>query len=760
MAEQHTGQSLADAGMSQSATEEFQLTGFVSGREHLLAELKRLDLMLQRQVIRLRAANLLTEDDFRGLYIPDAQVDSLLNRSSPVEGDARQPGGDGGLNRAQALTLLIEQLRKENQARVRASHEEGALLPLVRLSSIFNLTPFEVEVLLLCIAPEVDLKYETLYAYVQNDFTRKRPTVDLALRLFCPTLEARLDQYPVFAEEGILFHHQLLRLFDDAQDREPTLLMRYLKMDQRICDFILDQDKIDSRLLPFTSRASFTRQWSNLILHANLKTRLAQATRSIIEGGWTILFHGPNGCGKQATAAAMCAEQNVPLLVADLRQAMTAERPLAQIIILLQREAALSGSALYLNHFETLSADEAQLSNQRPTLSRLLSSSTRPIFLGSETRWHPSGQWHGVRFLSFDFPLPDFPARVRLWEEALGDGQRLQTDVDLRAIANKFVLSAGQILHSAREAAHLAEVRPPDQQEISMEDLHTAARNQSNQGLRRLAQKIENFYQWSDIVLPPRAMQQLREVCDAVKYRHLVHSDWGFERKLAMGKGLNVLFSGSSGTGKTMAAQIVACELSLDLYKIDLSSVVSKYIGETEKNLNSIFQGAQASNTILFFDEADALFGKRSEVKDAHDRYANIEVAYLLQKMEEYEGIAILATNLSKNLDEAFARRMHHTVEFPFPDAIHRERIWRGLFPSQAPLADDVDLRFLARQFELAGGNIRNIVLAAALMAAASGASIQMQHLILATAREWQKMGKLPARSDFRNYYELIRERG
>jgi SpoVK/Ycf46/Vps4 family AAA+-type ATPase len=209
-----------------------------------------------------------------------------------------------------------------------------------------------------------------------------------------------------------------------------------------------------------------------------------------------------------------------------------------------------------------------------------------------------------------------------------------------------------------------------------------------------------------------------------------------------------------------MAASILARKFGLDLYKIDLSSVVSKYIGETEKQLSQIFREAQSSNATLFFDEADALFGKRSEAKDAHDRYANIEVAYLLQKMEEFEGIVILATNFRKNMDDAFTRRMHHIVEFPFPDAEYRERIWRALIPPDAPVADDVDFGFLSRQFELAGGNIRNVVLAAAFLAAEESSPIRMEHFILATSRELQKLGRLLSRADFREYYELTRARG
>src|SRR5262249_3197738 len=228
-----------------------------------------------------------------------------------------------------------------------------------------------------------------------------------------------------------------------------------------------------------------------------------------------------------------------------------------------------------------------------------------------------------------------------------------------------------------------------------------------------------------------------------VKYRDRVYGEWGFDRKLSLGKGLSVLFAGPSGTGKTMSAEIIAGELGLDLYKIDLSTVVSKYIGETEKNLSRIFTEAETSNSILFFDEADALFGKRSEVKDSHDRYANIETGYLLQRMEEYEGVVILATNFRKNMDEAFVRRLHFTVEFPFPNASDRRRIWEGIWPTDTPRDPSLDVDFMAQRFELTGGNIRNIALAAAFLAADNSGSVDMTHLLRTTRREYQKMGKV-----------------
>jgi SpoVK/Ycf46/Vps4 family AAA+-type ATPase len=243
-----------------------------------------------------------------------------------------------------------------------------------------------------------------------------------------------------------------------------------------------------------------------------------------------------------------------------------------------------------------------------------------------------------------------------------------------------------------------------------------------------------------------------------VRLGQQVYGDWGFGRRLGAGGGLSALFSGLSGTGKTMAAGVLARSLGLEIYRVDLSGVVSKYIGETEKNLSRVFEEAHDSSAILFFDEADALFGKRTEVQDAHDRYANIETSYLLQKMESYPGVAILATNFAQNIDEAFTRRLHYRVEFPFPGPADRERIWRGMFPPLAPLDPQVDFAFLAGQFELSGGNIRNCVLAAAFLAAENGQLIGMVHLIEGVSRELSKLGRARTRADFGAYYQALRE--
>ena len=344
-------------------------------------------------------------------------------------------------------------------------------------------------------------------------------------------------------------------------------------------------------------------------------------------------------------------------------------------------------------------------------------------------------------------PSPAHAQRTRHWSDALRS-ERLAADVDLASLASQFKLSLGKIDQSATAARRLATMRHGPEAAITTRDLHDGCRLLSNQKLGSLARKIAPGDSWDDIVLPADQMAQLREICNHVKYRDRVYGDWGFGRKLTLGKGLAVLFAGPSGTGKTMSAGVLATELGLDLYKIDLSTVISKYIGETEKNLSRIFDEAETSNAILFFDEADALFGKRSEVRDSHDRYANVEVGYLLQRMEEYEGIAILATNFRKNMDDAFVRRLHFTVEFPFPDQQDRLRIWQGIWPRDTPRDTELDLALLANRYEMTGGNIKNIAVAAAFLAADEGNVVRMHHVVQATLREYQKTGKLLVEDD------------
>ena len=335
--------------------------------------------------------------------------------------------------------------------------------------------------------------------------------------------------------------------------------------------------------------------------------------------------------------------------------------------------------------------------------------------------------------------MPGYAQRRALWSHYLGE-PAVET-VDVGALAGQFALDSGRIRVVAA-AAELAAQRRGDLAPCT-EDFFATARDDSSSRLGDLAYKIRPRHGWEDLVLPQEKMAVLREMTAMVRGHPKVLDEWGVIAKLAPSRAVTALFAGEPGTGKTIAAEVIAGDLGLDLYKIDLSSLVDKYIGETEKNLERIFTEAESANAILFFDEADAIFGKRTGVKDAHDRYANVGVSYLLQRMETFDGITILATNLRANLDDAFTRRLHFMVDFPFPDAAQRLRIWQALFPPGVPRAADVDLPWMAQRFKLAGGSIRNIIVSAAYLAAEAGEAVGMSHLLLSARRELQKMGRL-----------------
>ena len=400
----------------------------------------------------------------------------------------------------------------------------------------------------------------------------------------------------------------------------------------------------------------------------------------------------------------------------------------------------------------------SSLSTKRTVDARSCCAKWRPCqaaFFCRRGRFGAEGHAACLEFIRIEFARPAHTERALLWKRFL-DGDLVHgSNGDLTPLATRFRFSGGQIRDALSTARNLAHRRDPENGHVTMDDLYAACRLQSNQKLATLARKIAPHFQWDDIVLPADRLRQLREICNSIKYRALVYDEWGFDSKLALGKGLNVLFAGPSGTGKTMAAEIIARKLGLDLYKIDLSTVVSKYIGETEKNLARIFAEAETSNAILFFNEADALFGKRSEVRDSHDRYANIEIAYLLQKMEEYDGVVILATNLSRNIDDAFVRRMHATVEFPFPDEQNRLRIWEHIWPGDTPLQPDLDLGFMAQRSRSQAATFETSRSAAAFFAADDGRRVTMAHLMRAVRREYQKMGKVVVDGEFGEYAGL-----
>ena len=430
----------------------------------------------------------------------------------------------------------------------------------------------------------MDLQFETLFSYAQNDVTRKRPTPDLILRLHCNSIEERVHSRVVFSSTGNLLANSLMRFAEGSQDREAAQLARPLRADERVVAFFLGQSGIDSRLQPFTVCRHYSRPLSELCLPDRLLVELKNAL-SHENHERVFYFHGPRGAGKKSAAGALSARTGRPLLVADLSQAIASDLSWDMILSLLNREAAFCGANLYLDHAEAIASNDPAQTRQRAAMVHAIRPARHLVFVASESQLEDRRERESA--WTFEFPIPGFVHRTELWTRAVRETSCPAKDWDPSGLAGKFVLTAGEIYASCRQASRFAILRGEDV--VSMSDLETAARAQSNQNLRRLAQKVDCVSEWKDLVLPPRTLHQLREVCATEKHRHLVHSTWGFARSMALGRGLNVLFHGSSGTGKTTAASILARELGLDLYKIDLSTVVSKYIGETEKQLSRSF---------------------------------------------------------------------------------------------------------------------------------------------------------------------------
>jgi len=709
---------------------------FENSLQHLLAELERIDLLIAAQVARARNAYR-QDEQFRGLYIPEEEVDDLLN----------QPAGRPRWTNANAgdpdIRDRLEQIRHQIDQRKTASLKNDIDLRLLELQRLFALSAFEMDILLVCLGVELDLRYERLYAYLQDDVTKKRPSVDLVLNLLTFSTVECLTARHYFAHTAPLVRHRIIEIVEDPSQPHPPLLAKYLKLDHRVVQYLVGGDEPDTRLQPFAWMYDNSKSRSSVLVNDATKHRLSRFIQNNDAGNGVIIYLAAlYGAGRQDTAAAICSDRQLSLLVVDLEALVDGwdtadDTPYA----LLNREAKLQNAAVYWKGFDTLLVDK-----RKPACRFFLHQlqyRSELTFLAGDERWQPNEDFRGVPFARIKFSRQQFKERLRIWQTAL-DGIRFMVNKqDIADLATKFKFTGGQILDAAATATNIARQRDANTLQLKISDMYEACYLHSNQRISSLARKITPKYQWADIVLPDDRLEQLREICNHVRYREHVYGEWGFDDKLSLGKGLSVLFDGPSGTGKTMAAEIIAGTLHLELYKIDLSSVVSKYIGETEKNLGEIFSEAELSNAILFFDEADALFGKRSEVKDSHDRYANIETGYLLQRMEEYEGIVILSTNLRKNMDEAFTRRIGHTVTFPFPGKTDRSKIWSRIWHRKTPLSPDLDFEFMADEYEITGGNIKNIAVGAAFLAASEKSKIKSDHLFRATRREYQKMGKV-----------------
>jgi ATP-dependent 26S proteasome regulatory subunit len=594
-----------------------------------------------------------------------------------------------------ALDAVRGALEQRAPVQTPAREEISPPPALETLCKLFGLSPFDRAVLLMCAGMELDSKFAGICAKANGDARRDYPTFSLALGALPDA------HWSAVTPNAPLRRWRLIEL-----QRGSDLTESRLRIDERVLNFLTGVTHLDERL-------------AGVVEPLPPPTDLVDSQRAIAEQIAAVL-RNPAGAGlpmiqlcgndagaKRAVAAAVSAAVGLNLHALPAEVLPNDTRELESLIRLWEREAALAASALLIE------CDEVE--NQFAPV-RFIERVSGVLFVGSRERLRLRHR----AAVSFDVTKPTTEEQQALWKNAGVNGQ-------VEALATQFDLSA-------------ASIRAAAAQSNSPEELWTACRAQARPRLDNLAQRIDPRATWNEIVLPAPQLAMLREIAVHVRQRAKVYETWGFAQKCARGLGISALFAGASGTGKTLAAEVLANELRLDLYRIDLSQVVSKYIGETEKNLRRVFDAAEEGGAILLFDEADALFGKRSEVKDSHDRYANIEVSYLLQRMEAYRGLAILTTNMKDALDPAFLRRIRFVVQFPFPDAAERIEIWRRMFPAETPV-DGLNMTKLSK-LHVAGGNIRNIALNAAFLAADMNEPVRMNHVLRAARTEYTKIEK------------------
>ena len=696
--------------------------------EHLADLLLRHDWLLKRHLAR---GHVRKPDDILGFAaISDEEVQRLLGETAQSEASSAD---------LRWIERTLQQLQSRIDARVEQSRLHGVRLPFVELARRFGLTSRELDLLFACLAVELDRRYDRVYGYLHDDMSRRLASPGLAIALYCRDIREALSTRAMLGAQAPLRYCRLLEMVDD--NSALPWLSRSMRVDERIVAFLVDEHTIDTRLAGCVSwldtGAASAEDVSDVRDRDEIVERIMRLVGSARTKPLIYLRGGPQS-GADALVGRAAARVGMSVLMIDAELLADSTSDFDQMLFLLFREGLLTESAVYLRGLDRALAQPLGISRYR-VLMRCISELGSIVFASGDQTWcwHSPGEPVVLRIIELRDARVD--EQLHAWRAMSGTEF---SEADLHRLVSLRPMPVAAIRDVWRTAQSLA-ASGGDNAMPTLEQVEEVCRQVAGTPVSSLARRIEPRHQWADLVLPAAQLEQLTAICSQAKHASIVYGEWRFERKLSLGRGLNALFTGPPGTGKTMAAEVIAADLGVDLLKIDLSQIVSKYIGETEKNLRQLFDQAVSANAILFFDEADALLGKRASVKDAHDRYANTETAYLLQKMEEYPGITILATNLRQNMDAAFTRRMRFIVDFPFPEDEDRLRIWRSVWPTDVPLGPDVDFTLLARQFRLSGGNIRNVALAAAFLAAEEQQPVSMRHLMRATRQELQKMGRL-----------------
>jgi len=650
-------------------------------------------------------------------------LDQILSKKLQIFGE-----NENGKN------LNLFYISKEEVVQLLAQKSDGYKKVFERLEilcSLFHLDEQEKEIISIVLAPLLDSKYQKIYAFLQDDLSQKEASISLVSLLLYEDEKEKTDIYAYFHPQSPLMIYHIIE--EDS----------VLKISESVQSFLFGYYYLDSKVADF-SRLIHPDQNKTNNLDLDIEKKIDSIVKGVTEQKrFLIHLYGESSSDKEHIALEIASFMGYGVLKVDIPLLLEYTDILNGVIEVLFRESILSGTLLYFDNYDVFTKNPKFLLYQSMLMKKLDALSWLS-FISSNEQIKPLIVSDGQLWYEFPVASRSMGKNAVYWQEGL---KRIGFDLSSQKCKNLthlFQFTNEQIEIVLQQL----ETQTFFGEKIDEAMLYQMCRKNITSSLKELAQPFSTTAVLEDIVLEKEQKELMRGISTHYKHQFQVFEEWGF-KKHYQSQGIGVLFTGSPGTGKTMAASILANELGLDIYRIELSQVISKYIGETEKNLSRIFEEARKSGVILFFDEADAIFGKRTETKDSHDRYANIEVSYLLQKIEEYDGLVILASNFRQNIDEAFVRRMRFIINFPFPDKEMREQIWKRVFPENSPLEQEIDFALLSQNFALSGANIRNIALFSAFFAAEQQEQIQMKHIVQGLKIELTKIGKTFKSTDF-----------
>jgi len=714
---------------------------YKNDNEHIWDRIKFLD---------MRIYDLLIDDKENASNKGDL-VDEFLSKYNTINEDMVNKDKK---ERIRILEFVSEYIKDREEV----TGFSGCELTLLKIENAFNMSFFMKTCLIISLAYELNKKYISIYSYINKDNSMVYPNAYIAIKLCSISTEFYNEIVPYMAElksiKDYIFEEKNMVMIEEKND-----IIKPLKLNEKFQKVLIKSKNIKYKMPYYFEIFEYKNELDELEFNSNKKEEIIkissevknQISYKLYKKANIIFLKGPEGVGKRFYIRHSLKELEKKILFIDSSIFVNKKDEIEELKKDILRECLAENAIPCLYGLHKVYELEKEYSWIIYSLLMELKNISELIFITSEEEIHEMNYTDCFNIIRIDIENPPLNIRSKYLKNCMLK-ENLTTKADINALVNKFSFTPGQIKSAIDQISNKFSLN--ETQEVSEEEIYEVFNNLAFNKLSNLATLVKPIYKWDDLVLKKEQKEILKQACNHIQYKHIVYEEWGFNKKRAYGNGVCVLFTGSPGTGKTMAAQVVANALHINMYKVDLSQITSKYIGETEKNLKKLFDEAKKSNSLLFFDEADTIFGKRTEVKDSHDKHSNMDAAYLLQKIEEYEGISVLATNYLQNIDEAFIRRISFIIRFSMPEVNERKEIWKKAFPNTIPVEREIDFDFLASKFQLSGSNIKNIALHSAFLAASNNEGISMKHIINAIRTEYLKVNKILLKEDLGPYFE------